>query len=59
VPLHARHPCAREPRLVAEHQLNLKVLYQHSALSDPMGEVSTTPRSSSLDLNAVIKDRML
>ena len=28
------------------NQLNLSVLHQHSALSNPMDEDSTTPRSS-------------
>jgi catalase-peroxidase len=39
------------------NQLNLKILHQHSSLSDPMGEASTTPKEfKSLDLNAVKKD---
>jgi catalase-peroxidase len=39
------------------NQLNLKVLHQHSALSDPMGkEFDYAKEFNSLDLNAVIKD---
>ena len=39
------------------NQLNLRVLHQHSALSDPMGEVFDYAKEfKSLDLNAVIKD---
>jgi catalase-peroxidase len=39
------------------NQLNLKVLHQHSSLSDPMGEEFEYRREfQSLDLNAVIKD---
>ncbi len=38
-------------------QLNLKILHQHSALSDPMGEeFNYAEEFKSLDLNAVIKD---
>ncbi len=38
-------------------QLNLQVLHQHSALSNPMGEAFDYAREfKSLDLNAVIKD---
>ena len=38
-------------------QVNLKVLHQHSDLSDPMGEEFDYAREfKSLDLNAVIKD---
>ena len=38
-------------------QLNLKVLHQHSPLSDPMGqEFNYAEEFKSLDLNAVIKD---
>ncbi len=38
-------------------QLNLKVLHQHSPLSDPMGkEFDYTEEFKTLDLNAVIKD---
>jgi catalase-peroxidase len=37
--------------------LNLKILHQHSALSDPMGkEFNYAEEFKSLDLNAVIKD---
>ncbi len=39
------------------NQLNLHVLHQHSALSDPMGEAFDYAKEfKSLDLNAVIKD---
>ncbi len=39
------------------NQLNLKVLHQHSNLSDPMGEEFDYAKEfKSLDLNAVIKD---
>jgi catalase-peroxidase len=39
------------------NQLNLGVLHQHSALSDPMGETFDYAKEfKSLDLNAVIKD---
>src|ERR1700730_3761326 len=39
------------------NQLNLQVLHQHSALSDPMGEAFDYAKEfQSLDLNAVIKD---
>ncbi len=39
------------------NQLNLKVLHQHSPLSDPMGrEFDYAEEFNSLDLNAVIKD---
>ncbi len=39
------------------NQLNLRVLHQHSSLSDPMGEEFDYAREfKSLDLNAVIKD---
>src|SRR5690242_13675397 len=39
------------------NQLNLQVLHQHSALSDPMGEAFDYAKAfKSLDLNAVIKD---
>ncbi len=39
------------------NQLNLQVLHQHSALSDPMGEAFDYAKEfKSLDLNAVIKD---
>ena len=39
------------------NQLNLKILHQHSALSDPMGEAFNYAKEfKSLDLDAVIKD---
>ena len=39
------------------NQLNLQVLHQHSALSNPMGEAFDYAKEfKSLDLNAVIKD---
>ncbi|HLH08586.1 MAG TPA: catalase/peroxidase HPI [Terriglobales bacterium] len=39
------------------HQLNLKVLHQHSTLSDPMGkEFNYSEEFKSLDLQAVVKD---
>src|SRR5258708_17865863 len=39
------------------NQLNLHVLHQHSARSDPMGEAFDYAKEfNSLDLNAVIKD---
>ncbi|HEY7352648.1 MAG TPA: catalase/peroxidase HPI [Terriglobales bacterium] len=39
------------------HQVDLKVLHQHSSLSDPMGEEFNYAKEfESLDLNAVIKD---
>jgi len=39
------------------NQLNLQVLHQHSALSNPMGEAfNYSQEFKSLDLNAVIKD---
>ncbi|HXK04951.1 MAG TPA: catalase/peroxidase HPI [Verrucomicrobiae bacterium] len=39
------------------NQLNLKVLHQHSPLSDPMGEEFNYAKEfKSLDLNAVVKD---
>ena len=39
------------------NQLDLKVLHQHSPLSDPMGkEFNYAEEFKSLDLNAVIKD---
>src|SRR5580693_7335948 len=38
-------------------QLNVKILHQHSALSDPMGEAfNYAEEFKSLDLHAVIKD---
>ncbi len=51
---------ARKTRTNADwwpNQLNLKVLHQHSPLSDPMGkEFNYAEEFKSLDLNAVIKD---
>ena len=48
---------ARSNRDWWPNQLDLKVLHQHSALSDPMGEAFDYAREfKSLDLNAVIKD---
>ncbi|WP_158814561.1 catalase/peroxidase HPI [Methylocapsa sp. S129] len=39
------------------HQLNVRVLHQHSALSDPLGKAFDYAKAfKSLDLNAVIKD---
>src|SRR5690349_14945748 len=39
------------------NQLNLRVLHQHSSLSDPMGkEFNYAEEFKSLDLNAVVKD---
>ncbi|MGO9076511.1 MAG: peroxidase family protein, partial [Terriglobales bacterium] len=39
------------------NQVNLKVLHQHSPLSDPMGkEFNYAKEFKSLDLNAVVKD---
>jgi hypothetical protein len=39
------------------NQLNIQVLHQHSALSNPMGEAFDYAKEfKSLDLNAVIKD---
>ena len=39
------------------NQLNLKILHQHSALSDPMGEdFNYADAFNSLDLDAVVKD---
>ena len=39
------------------NQLNLKILHQHSPLSNPMGEAfNYAEEFKSLDLNAVIKD---
>ncbi len=39
------------------NQLNLKVLHQHSSLSDPMGkEFNYAEEFKTLDLNAVVKD---
>jgi catalase-peroxidase len=51
---------ARQFRSNAEwwpNQVNLRVLHQHSALSDPMGEeFNYAAEFKTLDLNAVIKD---
>jgi len=39
------------------NQINLRVLHQHSPLSDPMGkEFNYAQEFKTLDLNAVIKD---
>ena len=39
------------------NQLNLKILHQHSQLSNPMGEAFNYAKEfKTLDLNAVIKD---
>src|SRR5208282_1714624 len=39
------------------NQLNLRILHQHSPLSDPMGEeINYAEEFKSLDLDAVIKD---
>jgi catalase-peroxidase len=48
---------ARSNRDWWPNQLNLQVLHQHSALSDPMGEAfDYAEEFNSLDLNAVIED---
>src|SRR5262245_40894067 len=48
---------ARSNRDWWPNQLNLQVLHQHSALSNPMGEAFDYAKEfKSLDLNAVIKD---
>jgi catalase-peroxidase len=50
-------PAARVNRDWWPNQLNLHVLHQHSALSDPMGEAFDYAKEfKSLDINAVIKD---
>ena len=39
------------------NQLNVRILHQHSSLSDPMGEAfNYAEEFKTLDLNAVIKD---
>ena len=51
------HPRAHTNRDWWPNQLNLQVLHQHSALSNPMGEEFDYAKEfKSLDLNAVIKD---
>jgi catalase-peroxidase len=51
------HTAARSNRDWWPNQLDLKVLHQHSSLSDPMGEAFDYAKEfKSLDLNAVIKD---
>jgi catalase-peroxidase len=51
------HTTARVNRDWWPNQLNLQVLHQHSALSNPMGEAFDYAKEfKSLDLNAVIKD---
>ena len=56
----ARQPTAAGARSNAEwwpNQLNLKILHQNSALSDPMGEgFDYATEFKSLDLDAVIRD---
>jgi catalase-peroxidase len=56
----ARKPTAAGARSNADwwpNQLNLKILHQHSALSDPMGEAFNYAEAfKSLDLHAVVKD---
>src|ERR1700680_5065899 len=54
-----RHTVAGAPTNAAwwPNQLNLKILHQHSSLSDPMDqEFNYAEEFKSLDLNAVIKD---
>ncbi len=54
-----RHTVAGAPTNAGwwPNQLNLKILHQHSPLSDPMGkEFNYAEEFKSLDLNAVIKD---
>src|SRR6266478_3149346 len=56
---HHRHTAARTSlnRDWWPNRLNLQVLHQHSALSNPMGEAFDYAKEfKSLDLNAVIKD---
>ena len=56
MPGHA-HDCRQVNRDWWPNQLNLQVLHQHSALSNPMGEAFNYAKEfKSLDLNAVIKD---
>jgi catalase-peroxidase len=53
----AHTAAARDNRDWWPNQLNLQVLHQHSALSDPMGEAFDYAKEfKSLDLDAVIKD---
>jgi catalase-peroxidase len=54
-----RHTAAGAPTNAAwwPEQLNLKILHQHSALSDPMGEAfDYAAQFKTLDLDAVVKD---
>jgi catalase-peroxidase len=54
-----KHTVAGRPTNAAwwPHQLNLKILHQHSPLSDPMDkEYNYAEEFKSLDLNAVIQD---
>ena len=54
-----RHTAAGAPTNAGwwPNQLNLKILHQHSPLSDPMGkEFNYAEEFKSLDLDAVIKD---
>src|SRR5665213_1891199 len=54
-----RHTVAGAPTSAGwwPEQLNLKILHQHSALSDPMDkEFNYAEEFKSLDLNAVIRD---
>src|SRR5271163_861989 len=54
-----RHTVAGAPTNAGwwPEQLNLKILHQHSALSDPMDkEFNYAEEFKTLDLNAVIKD---
>jgi catalase-peroxidase len=54
---HGGAPKPRANRDWWPNQLNLQVLHQHSALSDPMGETFDYAKEfQSLDLNAVIAD---
>jgi catalase-peroxidase len=65
LPTEAKCPVARRHTMAAApanadwwpNQLNLKILHQHSPLSDPMGkEFDYAEEFKSLDLDAVIKD---
>ena len=57
MPVHGRRARAHTNRDWWPNQLNVQVLHQHSALSDPMGEAFDYAKEfKSLDLNAVIKD---
>jgi catalase-peroxidase len=54
---HGHQPGARTNAEWWPNQLNLSVLHQHSALSDPMGpDFNYAEEFKSLDLDAVIKD---